>query len=250
MLKKLKKENLEFRIYENRQIMGENAANDIADKIRELLKEKNEINVLFAAAPSQNDVLDSLIKLDIDWFKVNAFHMDEYVGLENNFSKTFAYYLKNRIFEKVPFKTVNYIGSGEIENICNKYEQLLKVYKLDIVICGIGENAHLAFNDPEFADLHDPKSIKVVELDGVCRQQQVNDKTFDTLDEVPKYAVTLTIPTMLSAKYIFCVVPTEKKAQAVYNTLNCKISSAVPATFLRLHKNSIMYLDSESGSLI
>lgn len=249
-IKEVKKDNLTCRVYANRDEMGAAAAKDAAAAIRELLKTQDEINMVFAAAPSQNDVLKHLLEEDVEWSKINAFHMDEYIGLEDKFEKTFAYYLKTTIFDKVPLKSVNYVGSGDVDSVCKNYTELLSSRKIDVVLCGIGENAHLAFNDPPVADFNDKAVIKAVKLDEVCRNQQVNDKTFDTIDEVPQYAVTLTIPTMVSAKYMFCVVPTDKKAQAVYDTMNAEISEAVPATAMRKHANAVMYTDADSASLL
>ena len=249
-MKEIKKDKLVCKIYENRDEMGKAAAKEIAMKIRELLQTQSEINMVFAAAPSQNDVLKHLLKEEVEWSKINAFHMDEYVGLEDKFEKTFAYYLKNAIFDKAPFKSVNYIGSGEAETVCARYATLLKEHPIDIVCCGIGENAHLAFNDPDVADFEDALTIKPVYLDEICRRQQVNDKTFDSLNEVPMCALTLTIPTMVSAKYMFCVVPTSLKATAVYNTMYSEISTKVPATIMRKHPNAIMYTDKDSAATL
>ena len=249
-IKEVKKDNLVCRVYANRDEMGKAAAQDAAKTIRELLRNQDEINMVFAAAPSQNDVLKHLLAEDVEWGRINAFHMDEYIGLEDKFEKTFAYYLKTTIFDKVPLKSVNYVGSGDVDEVVKNYTKLLSTRKIDVVLCGIGENAHLAFNDPPVADFNDPAIIKPVKLDEVCRNQQVNDKTFDTIDEVPKFAVTLTIPTMVSAKYMFCVVPTDKKAQAVYDTMNAEISEAVPATAMRRHANAVMYTDADSASLL
>lgn len=250
VIKEIKKDELICRMFENRDEMGKAAAYDAACAIRELLKTKDEINVVFAAAPSQNDVLKHLLEEDVKWNKINAYHMDEYIGLEDKFEKTFAYYLKTTLFDKVPLKSVNYVGCDDVESVCERYTKLLHANKIDIVMCGIGENAHLAFNDPPVADFNDTELIKPVKLDEICRNQQVNDKTFDSIDEVPKYAVTLTIPALLSADYIFCVVPTSNKAKAVYNTLNAEISEAVPATAMRTHSNAVMYIDKDSGSLL
>lgn len=249
-MKEFRKDKLTCKVYPTRDEMGKAAAKDAAATIRKLLETQSEINMVFAAAPSQNDVLKHLLTEDVEWSKINAFHMDEYIGLEDKFEKTFAYYLKTTIFDKVPLKSVNYVGSGDVETVCKNYTELLSSRKIDVVLCGIGENAHLAFNDPPVADFNDKAVIKAVKLDEICRNQQVNDKTFDTLEEVPQYAVTLTIPTMVSAKYMFCVVPTEKKAKAVYDTMNAEISEAVPATAMRNHPNAIMYTDSDSGALL
>lgn len=242
MLLNFKKDNLTVNVYENRTLMGAAAADDIAECMQKLLSEKETVNMVFAAAPSQNDVLESLIQKPIDWSRVNAFHMDEYVGLKKEDEQSFGNYLNQRVFKKVPFKNVYYVADYGLE-----YEQLLAENHIDIVCLGIGENGHIAFNDPGVADFNDPLRIKKAKLDDVCRMQQVHDGCFPTFDDVPEYAYTLTVPQMVSADYMFCVVPAETKADAVYDTVNLEITDACPATVLRKHKNAIMYCDSDSG---
>ena len=240
-----KKELLTLKKFETRAEMGAAAAEDICAKIGELLKVKAEINMVFAAAPSQNDCLSALVKLPVEWEKINAFHMDEYVGLTKDDESSFANYLNTHIFSLVPFKSVHYIADyGE------KYEELLKKNHIDIVVLGIGENGHIAFNDPGVADFNDTKRIKKAELDDVCRMQQVHDGCFPTFDDVPTHALTLTIPQMVSADYMFCVVPCDTKAEAVKRTMTEEISENCPATILRRHKNAIMYCDKDSGKLL
>lgn len=247
LIKEYEKDLLTCKVFSDRDSMGRYAARVIAEKMRELLEQQDEITMVFAAAPSQNDVLRYLIREDIDWTRVTAFHMDEYVGLEEGSPKSFARYLDDAIFGKVPLKQVYYIGNGDTEQLCKRYENLLKNRTIDIVCLGIGENGHIAFNDPDVADFSDKQMIKRVVLDEICRRQQVNDKTFDTLAEVPKYAVTLTIPTLVSAKYMFCVVPTEKKADAVYKTMTAPIDKSVPATILRRHPHAVLFTDKDSA---
>ena len=242
---------LNCKVFPDRDEMGRYAAKAVAEKMRELLRTQEEINMVFAAAPSQNDILKYLAREEgLDWSRVTAFHMDEYVGLGEHSPKSFAHYLASALFDRVPLKAVYYIGTGDTEEICKRYEELLKAHPIDIVCLGIGENGHIAFNDPKVADFADKKVIKLVGLDEVCRRQQVNDKTFDTLQEVPRYAVTLTIPTLISAKYMFCVVPTDKKAVAVYRTMRGPIDQAVPATILRRHPHAMMFTDVESAKLL
>lgn len=245
------KDNLKVKIYTNRSDMGNAAANDIKKKIVSLLKTKSEINMIFAAAPSQNEVLESLIKdKDIEWNKINAFHMDEYIALgKDDADKSFGTFLTEHIFAKVPFKSVNLINAtNTAEEECKRYGELLKKYPTDIVVMGIGENGHIAFNDPPVADFDDTEIIKPVILDEICRNQQVNDGCFPTIDRVPTHALTLTCPTLFSGDYLFCIVPAKTKAQAVYDTLNAEISEKCPATILRRHKNAVLYLDSDSSS--
>ena len=244
---------LEVRIFPNREEMGKEAAVDVSDIIRQLLNEKDEINMIFAAAPSQSDFMKELIAdKRIRWEKINAFHMDEYIGLEKDAPQGFGNFLRERIFEKVPFKSVHYInGLAEDPSAeCERYAGLLTRYPVDIVCLGIGENGHIAFNDPPVADFNDPKLVKVVELEMACRQQQVNENLFTGIDLVPTHAITVTIPALLRAKYMFCMVPAENKAKAVYHTLNDDISEDCPATVLRTKKGTVLYLDKESASFL
>ncbi|WP_258140456.1 glucosamine-6-phosphate deaminase [Mucilaginibacter phenanthrenivorans] len=230
--------------------MGEAAAEIVLQKIADLLSKQHYVNIIFAAAPSQNEFLAALVKNElIDWERVNAFHMDEYIGLPEGDSRTFASFLKQKIFIKLPFHNVNYINGNapDLEMECERYAGLLKQYPVDIVCMGIGENGHIAFNDPHVADFNDPLRVKIVNLDTACRQQQVNDKCFDVLSAVPTHAITLTIPALMAAKYIYCMVPGEKKAQAVYDTLNAAINEECPATILRNHENALLYLDEDSA---
>lgn len=247
------KDKLNVKIFKDRDEMGLHAANDIADCIKNLLLQKEEINMIFAAAPSQNDMLFHLCeRTDIEWKKINAFHMDEYIGLKPDAPQCFSNFLKRYIFDLKPFKSVNLINAAakDPEEECKRYAELLTKYPVDIVCMGIGENGHIAFNDPHVADFNDNKMVKPVELDEMCRNQQVNDGCFSSIDEVPKYALTLTIPTLMNAKYNFCVVPASTKANAVQNTIEGEISEKCPATILRSKDNAIMYCDKDSSALL
>ena len=252
-MKTLKKDKLVVEIYENRTLMGEAAARDIKAKIAELLEESQEINMIFAAAPSQNDVLKSLVEdKEIEWKRVNAYHMDEYIGLDKDAPQGFGNFLKAHIFDLVPLKSVNYIdiAATDPEKEAERYGKLLDENPTDIVIMGIGENGHIAFNDPPVADFNDKKMVKPVKLDEVCRQQQVNDGCFASIDEVPTHAMTLTVPTLVRAPYLFCIVPAPTKAKAVYETLNGSIDEHCPASVLRTHDNAKLYLDDQSSKLL
>lgn len=253
MLKEFKKDSLLCRIYGTRSEMGKAAAEDIHNKILELLGEKDVINMIFAAAPSQNEMLEALVgKKDIPWDRINAFHMDEYMGLDESAPQRFGTFLNNAIFERVPFRNVYLINSNSssIEGECERYTELLKNNPVDIVCLGIGENGHIAFNDPGVADFNDKALIKVVDLDDICRQQQVNDGCFGHIDDVPKNALSLTIPALTAGTYMFCVVPAATKANAVKNTVNGPVSEECPASVLRTHKNAILYCDSDSGAYL
>lgn len=250
MLKTFKADELKVQIYENRDKMGKGASGDIAQCIIKLLSEKETINMIFAAAPSQNDMIDALIHTEgIDWSRINAFHMDEYIGLDKDAPQGFGNFLKDKIFSRVNFKSVNYIN-GQAENIeeeCERYSSLLKQYPVDIVCMGVGENGHIAFNDPPVADFNDEKLIKAVKLDEICRNQQVNDGCFASIDLVPTHALTLTVPALVNAKNIFCVVPAATKRNAIFHMLRGEISEKCPASILRTKTNAVLYCDKDSA---
>lgn len=247
-----KYENLPVKIFQTREEMGVDAAEYAAKIINKAICEKGVANVVFAAAPSQNDLLRELLKQDIDWSKVRAFHQDEYIGIDDKEPAGFGNFLNRAIFDKVNFKEKHYLlcEADYAEEKCNEYTKLLKEYPIDIIFLGIGENGHLAFNDPAVADFNDPKIVKIVKLDDVCRQQQVNDGCFKSLDDVPKQAMTLTMSFIMSVPHAICVVPTVRKADAVYNALLGSVTTACPASILREHKDAVLYLDKDSASQI
>lgn len=244
------KDELRVELHDSRAAMGLAAGNAAAAKLRELLAEKEQVNVIFAAAPSQNEMLEALIAAPgIDWSRVNAFHMDEYVGLPEGAPQAFGNFLREHIFDRLPFGRVEYIdghtkdGAGE----CARYAALLEKYPTDVVLMGIGENGHIAFNDPHVAFFDDPEAVKLVELDTVCRQQQVNDGCFAALADVPTHAYTLTIPTLVRAPWLFCTVPAPTKAKAVKNTVLGQVSERCPASILRTRPNAVLFCDPDSG---
>lgn len=240
-------------ICNDRTELGRLSAKAVYDRINELFKTKEEINMLFAAAPSQNDFLEALTAYqDIPWHYINAFHLDEYIGLDDNAPQRFGNFLKEKIFNSVLFKSVNYIdgNSKELEQECQRYSELLKKYPLDIACTGIGENGHLAFNDPHVANFYDDKLVKIVALDEKSRNQQVNDGCFSHITLVPKNALTLTVPAIMAANYIVCMVPGLTKTEAVRNMLFGEISERCPASVLRLHRAANLYLDQDSAKLL
>ena len=248
----MKVDNLTVKKFQTRAEMGAVAAADITAAINALLAKKTEINMIFAAAPSQNDVLQSLVESNVDWSRVNAFHMDEYIGLPRTAPQGFGNFLVDHIFGKVPFKSVNLINCAaeDAQAECDRYEAMLKANPVDIIILGIGENGHIAFNDPWVANFNDDRLVKIVELDDVCRQQQVNDGCFATIGDVPKTAMTLTCPVFIQAPQLFCIVPAITKAKAVKRTLEGTINEECPATVLRNHPDAVLYLDAASASLL
>lgn len=246
---KTKIDELQLCVFQTREQMGKYAAKDAADCMKELLKQKEKIRMVFAAAPSQNEFLEALKQIeDIPWDRVEAFHMDEYIGLEPDANQRFSTFLIKSIFDDVKPQTVHLLmpekDNPEME--CDRYTRLLEEEEIDIVCLGIGENGHIAFNDPEVADFHDPKKVKVVKLDSVCRQQQVNDGCFERIDQVPTHAVTLTIPMLLSGRHLFTIVPGENKRWAAQRALSGTISEECPASILKTHEGCRFYGDVNS----
>ena len=252
VIKEFNCDKLHVRVFDSRAAMGECAGKEAAAYIKKLLQEKESINVMFAAAPSQNETLAELIADEqIDWSRINAFHMDEYVGLAPEAPQRFANFLKNAIFDKVPFRSVNLLdGNVAPEVECARYSALLTENPVDIVCMGIGENGHIAFNDPHVADFNDKALVKVVDLDETCRMQQVHDGCFAQLSDVPTHALTLTVPALAAAEYQFCVVPASTKAWAVRETICSEIGEHCPATIMRKLKNAVMYVDEDSAALL
>lgn len=246
-------DKLRVKTYGTREEMGVSCAEHTANVIKEMMTEKHELNIMFAAAPSQMDVLSSLVhRDDVDWNCINAFHMDEYIGLNADAPQGFGNFLKERLFVFQPFKSVNYINckASNPEKEARRYAAVLDEIEIDICLMGIGQNTHIAFNDPHVAKFDDPVSVKVVKLDTLCRSQQVDDGCFEKLDDVPKNAITVTIPKLISAKEIFCIVPDITKAKAVKRMLTEPIDNRCPASILRQHDSATLYLDECSSSLI
>jgi glucosamine-6-phosphate deaminase len=244
-------DELKVAVFPDRAAMGAAAAEMVADEMRRLLASQSGVRMSFAAAPSQNEFLAGLAAAEgIDWSRVTAFQLDEYVGLPDGHPARFGSFLYERIWDRVKPGMVHAIGATvtfeEAEAESRRYAELLAEAPVDIVCLGIGENGHLAFNDPPVADFNDPLVVKVVELDEPCRQQQVNDGCFPAFDDVPKHAITQTIPALLSGKKLVCVVPGPAKRSAVAQTLNGPIVTACPASILRTHADCTLYLDSGS----
>ena len=245
--------NFAVNIFETRKEMGQYAAAECAGCIKDLLKIKKEINMIFAAAPSQNEFLEALAAdKSIDFSSINAFHMDEYVGLGKTAPQRFGEFLRTHIFDLVDFKSVHFLNTDtdDEDAECLRYSKLLKKFPVDIVCMGIGENGHIAFNDPHAAKFDDSSAVKIVELDEICRRQQVNDGCFESIDDVPEKALTLTVPALKAAAHHFCIVPSATKAEAVKRTIMGEITEKCPATVLRLCPDARIYLDNESSSLL
>jgi glucosamine-6-phosphate deaminase len=253
MIRAFAVEKLQVKLFSNRREMGKAAGQSVVEKMKEILRVRKALSIVFASAPSQNEFLEELSQSPgIHWNEVTAFHLDEYIGLSPDAPESFGHFLRVKLFEKVRPGNVYYLNgmAGDLEAECKRYAGLLRDHPLDVACIGIGENGHLAFNDPPFANFQDPLLVKVVELDLVSRQQQVHDGCFQNLDNVPRKAITLTIPAILSAKFIYCMVPAHSKAEAVKRTLEDSVSTDCPATILRKHENAILFLDRDSGKLV
>ncbi|SIO21138.1 6-phosphogluconolactonase [Algoriphagus halophilus] len=240
----------EIHVFSTRDLAWKAAGKAVEKCIEDLQETQEEIRMIFAAAPSQTGILNYLAASSkIKWEKIVAMHMDEYIGLPIGATQFFSKYLEENLFSKVPFKEVHLIrthGSQELE--INRYSDLLMKAPIDIVCLGIGENGHIAFNDPPVANFKDSVLIKKVQLDQACRAQQVHDGCFESLDDVPKTALTLTIPALMSGDNLFCVVLGENKSEAVKNTLTGPLSEACPATILRTHPQCKFYFDAAAVS--
>jgi glucosamine-6-phosphate deaminase len=241
---------MKVHVAKSRTELGQFAAREIGKALREGLRTKAHLRLILAAAPSQSEMLAALCREpDIDWTRITAFHMDEYIGLPADALQGFANWLKREFVDHLPlarFEPIN--PDNNSEAACKRYAALLAEDPIDIVLLGIGTNGHLAFNDPP-ADLNDPLPVKIVTLDTMCREQQVLDGCFATLDVVPHRAITLTIPTLLAARELFCCVPGQHKRAAVQAALESPISGDCPATALRTHSQCNLYLDHESSSM-
>lgn len=233
--------------------MARAAAGDAAQALRSSIAARGAANIMLATGNSQLAFLDELVAIgNVDWNVVRAFHMDEYVGLSPNHSASFQRYMRERVASRVPFKEFHYLtgNTGDADAEAKRYESLLRASPLDLCCAGIGENGHLAFNDPPVADFDDPRDVKVVALEPASRNQQVGEGHFATLSEVPTHAITVTIPALLRAARVLVIVPEARKAAAVRTALYGPISTACPASVLRRQANATLYLDADSAGLI
>lgn len=244
------KDNLRIKIFENKEELGEAAAISVAIKLNSAISEKGSANLILATGASQFQFLEHLQKQPVNWEKITVFHLDEYLGMAVTHPASFRKYLKDRILESVHPRQVYYLNGddADVEAEAKRYEGILKTHPIDVACIGIGENGHIAFNDPPVADFNDPKLVKVVELDEACRQQQLGEGWFPSIDDVPTHALSLTIPAIMRCKAISCVVPDERKSTAIYNTVISDISTRCPATILRKHPDAVLYLDQGSAS--
>lgn len=239
-------------IHATRAEMGRAAGVHAARVIASALRERGNARIILASAPSQDEVLVALIAADLDWARVTIFHMDEYLGLPAEAPQTFRAYQRAHVLRRIQPAAFHGIAGERADGaaVCAEYACLLASAPIDLCCLGIGENGHLAFNDPPVANFVDPLAVKVVELDHACRQQQVNDGCFPTLAAVPHSAITLTISALFSARTLVCTVPGPRKAAAVLATVRREISTACPASILRRHADATLYLDAAAAAAL
>lgn len=234
----------------NAKELGEKAALLIAEYLKKSIEEKGEARLLLSTGASQFSTIESLIEKDIDWSKVEMFHLDEYIDLDENHPASFRKYLKERFVSKVNLKKAYFVdGNGDVEKNIKILSDELDKKPIDVGVIGIGENAHIAFNDPP-ADFETADAYKIVDLDERCKMQQVGEGWFENIDSVPKKAITMTVNQILKSKVIISCVPYKVKAEAIYKTLTESINNNVPATILKSHPDWNLFLDEESANLV
>ena len=239
---------MEIIISESKQELGKLAAQKGAELIRESIQKNGMANIIVATGASQFEMLGELVKEDIDWSVVTGFHLDEYIGIDVSHPASFRKYLKERFVDLVPIKEFNYVnGSIDAEAECKRLGEIISRHPIDVAFVGIGENGHLAFNDPP-ADFETEEPYLVVNLDEACRRQQLGEGWFPTFDDVPKQAISMSIKQIMKSEHIICSVPDKRKAEAVKNTVKSKVSPMVPASVMQLHKSTWLYIDKNSSS--
>ena len=242
---------MQIKIFTTKTELGQAAARDAAAIINHAIAERNSAYVIAATGASQFDFLDALMLAPVDWTKVTFFHLDEYVGLPESHAASFRRYLKERIVSRVHPHAFYFID-GEADDVhdeCRRIGQIITQQTVDVAFVGIGENGHLAFNDPP-ADFDTDEPYILVNLDEACRQQQVGEGWFKSIDEVPAQAISMSIRQILRSREILCIVPDQRKAEAVKTTVELNVSPMHPASILQTHERVTLYLDHKSSSLL
>jgi glucosamine-6-phosphate deaminase len=241
------------RIYSSTSEMGKAAAFDAAQLMREAIARQGHVRVIVATGNSQADLIRVLTTEEsLDWKSVEVFHMDEYIGMSSSHPASFAHWLKSYVADVVHPGKVHYLlgDSPNPKEHFQQYGALLTSGVIDLCFLGFGENGHIAFNDPHVANFKDPLIIKQVVLDQKCRAQQVGEGHFPNVEAVPEEAITLTCPTLMSARNLICCVPEKRKAEALRDALEGPLSEACPASLVVTHPRAQIYLDPESASLL
>lgn len=242
---------MKLKIYPSKRAAGEAAALAVAEELQRLAQLQDQIGVIFATGAAQFDTLDFLTSTPgLPWKKVRGFHLDEYVGLDENHPASFRHFLRERLTKRVDMGTFFEMDgtARDLEAVCRDYMKKMHVAEPQLCLLGIGENGHLAFNEPSEADFHDPLEMKIVTLDRTCRQQQAAEGWFPTWQEAPERALTLTIPRVFRVPKLIASVPGPRKAEIVRRTVHEPISTACPSTLLRTHPDVTVYLDMDSAA--
>lgn len=242
-----------WQVFDSRQQLGEAAAVRAAELIRSAVAERGKARVIVATGNSQLAFIDALTRMEgIPWDATEIFHMDEYAGMSDTHPASFRKWIRERVVDKVKPAAAHYIDGDapDLKSECERYTLLLNAAPVDLAFVGIGENGHIAFNDPHVANFRDPQTIKVVDLDEACRKQQVGEGHFPSVDAVPREALTLTCPALMRAEHLICCIPDARKANAVKCSVEGPISEACPGSLLRTHPDATLYLDRQSASLL
>jgi len=241
---------MEIIIAENKEELGKKAASTGAQLIRNAINENGMANIIVATGASQFEMLNYLVKEDVEWQKVTAFHLDEYIGIPESHPASFRKYLKERFVDLIPLKKFHYVnGEGDAETECKRLGEIISKHPIDVAFIGIGENGHLAFNDPP-ADFETEEPYLVVTLDEACRHQQMGEGWFKTLEDVPEQAISMSVKQIMKSKSIICSVPDARKAKAVKDSVEGEINPQIPGSILQDHPATWLYLDRESSSLL
>ena len=252
-VKTFKVDELSVRLHARQSDLARDAALMAKAHLSEVLDRSGRAAVILATGNSQIQFLEALIELGgVDWSKLTLFHMDEYLGIDASHKASFRRYMRERVEERVRPGAFHYLEGDALLPFdeCDRYGNLLKAQPIDLCCLGVGENGHLAFNDPPVANFNDRHAVTVAKLDIACRTQQVNEGHFPNLDAVPQYALTLTIPTLCSAEKMICIAPEKRKAKAIKDTLQGPIDPACPASILRTQAHATLLLDTDSASLL
>ncbi len=253
LIDRFRADKLNIYVYDSRSRMGAAAAAVVAADIRGLIEARGRAVGIFASAPSQNEFLAALVEApNLDWSRVVGFHLDEYLGMDDQAPQSFRRFLLDRLVSKVALSEFHGLR-GETEDGAaesERYSALLAANPPDFAVLGIGENGHLAFIDPPFCDFNDPQKVKVVELDEICRAQQVNDGAFRMIEDVPRHALSLTIPTIMARPRLFAIVPGPAKREAIKSTIEGPVATTCPASILRRHPDAHLFIDRDSAALL
>ena len=246
-------EQLRVRIFPDQLSLAASAARDAAAILKKTIQERGEANFMVATGNAALQFMAALRQdKSVDWSKISLFHLDEYKGIAATHPASFRLFIRKNLADWVKAKAAYYLegDAPDTQAEVRRYAELIRTHPIDLCHCGIGENGHLAFNDPPVADFNDPVLVKIVELDRACRQQQVGEGHFPTMADVPTHALSVTIPGLLAAKHVICVVPEKRKATAIYDTLYGPLATSCPASILRRQANAVLYLDRDSGGML